>query len=256
MIKKIFYTAVFIISCATLINAQICTPSLLYTTSGVHPDTIINLNKAYATIPYKDTLTVIIPTDTAIGGFPAHIDSMSVVIDSLPSGFTYTPDKAHWKGGTYGCILISGTATHTQANTHNGLYKIIITPHAWGYVTIGSPIPANDVPFDPVKGYKLKIRDTSLSVTNISMPKFEVYQNIPNPFSLKTAIYFSSPNAERCRLTVHNVIGDIVYTQSFNAIAGENKIEFSAADLPSGLYIYKLSNKTQTITKRMIVAGK
>jgi len=246
MIKKLLLTTTLIISGTILLNAQ-CTPDPQYTTPGIYPDTVTNLPHAIATIAYSTTITVVVPVDTFYMGQVINIDSVGITsITGLPTtGFTYTPNtlNGYWHGGISGCVLISGTPTQVQIGTHH------LTINTMTHV-LGFQIP------NAVAGYKIVIDSSSAGIANMNIEKFAVSQNSPNPFSLKTTIEFTSPDAEVCQFTVYNLLGEVVYKQFVNAISGDNKIEFSAASLPSGIYMYQINNKAQTVTRRMIIEGK
>ncbi|MFA4852838.1 MAG: T9SS type A sorting domain-containing protein [Bacteroidales bacterium] len=251
MIKKILFTAAFVISVVIMLNAQPCTPGT-YTTPGIYPDSATNLPHAIATVAYSTTMTAVIPQDTLYMGATVPIDSIGVTsIVGLPTGFNYTPNSAtgYWDGGTSGCVLISSSLGYpTQQQV--GIYPLKI--YVKSCVTIlGNPLYVQD----SVLYYKIIIDSSNAGITDMNKGKFNVYQNTPNPFSLKTTIEFTSPIAEIFQFTVYNLLGEVVYKQSVNAISGDNKIEFSASDLTSGIYMYKLNNKTQTITRRMIIEG-
>jgi hypothetical protein len=242
MNKKIFFTTAFIILGVIILNAQICTPEF-HTTPGIYPDSVTDLPIAYASEAYSTTMTDVIPAAIQV----ATVDSIGITgITGMPAGFSYTPNttSGYWAGGTSGCILISGNPSTAQVGT----YPIVINTLA--VTSIGNfPIPMSN--------YKIVVVDTSGSgIANVNMEKFNVYQNSPNPFSFKTNILFTSPVAEIFQFIVYNLLGEVVYKQSVNANTGNNKIEFSAANLPSGIYMYKLNNKAQTITRRMIIEGR
>ena len=55
---------------------------------------------------------------------------------------------------------------------------------------------------------------------------------------------------------VFNMIGKVIYKDAVKAQRGVNKFNFSASNLPEGVYFYKISNGNHTTTKRMIVASK
>ncbi len=243
MIKKILFSTLIIISGVTLLNAQ-CTPGN-YSLLGIYPDTATNLPHATVSVPYSTTMTVVVPLDTTYSGMTINIDSIKLTsITGLPTGFTYVPNMSSWASEIAGCVLISGTSVTA------GTYPLSINTLIYGKLfTYPMSYPST------VTGYKI-IVDAATGIQYINKEKFNVYQNSPNPFSDKTNIIFTSPLAETYQFLVYNLIGEVVYKRNVNADAGINNIEFSAPVLPSGIYMYKLSNNTQTITKRMIIEGK
>ena len=71
--------------------------------------------------------------------------------------------------------------------------------------------------------------------------QFELKQNYPNPFNPSTKIKFVVPYSAFVSLKVYGVIGNEVATL-VNELksAGNYDVEFSADNLPSGIYIYQL----------------
>lgn len=84
----------------------------------------------------------------------------------------------------------------------------------------------------------------------------ELFQNYPNPFNPVTTIRYYLPAAENAELSVYDVLGRRV-ARLFQGMqtAGEHRVEFDAAHLPSGLYMYRLSTPT-TIRSRMLLLVK
>lgn len=98
---------------------------------------------------------------------------------------------------------------------------------------------------------------------NATLPKYSgnvsdkdgfMTQNLPNPFSNATAIkYFIPENSVSAKLSIMDVTGRTVKTIEIEK-AGSGVINFSADDLPLGIYTYTLySNGEALATKKMIV---
>ena len=85
--------------------------------------------------------------------------------------------------------------------------------------------------------------------------KFELKQNYPNPFNPSTNISFLIPEPGLVTLKVYSILGEEV-AELINEFkeAGIYEINFSAANLPSGIYIAKLStgNNIQTIKMSLL----
>ncbi len=73
--------------------------------------------------------------------------------------------------------------------------------------------------------------------------KFTIAQNYPNPFNPSTTIEFYLSEPALVTLKVYNVIGQEVATvlNSESMEEGNQIIEFSGNDLPSGVYFYRIS---------------
>lgn len=71
---------------------------------------------------------------------------------------------------------------------------------------------------------------------------FSLAQNYPNPFNPTTNISYTLPETGFVNLTVYNSLGEKV-TELVNEVeeSGKHDVTFSAENLSSGLYIYKLN---------------
>jgi hypothetical protein len=61
-------------------------------------------------------------------------------------------------------------------------------------------------------------------------------------------------NGQRFALDVYNIIGQKVVTLASGiARTGSYTVEFDATSEPSGVYLYRLTVGTETITKKMVL---
>lgn len=243
--------AAMLIVSINILCAQPCVPEN-YNSPGIYPDTSVNLPAAYATLPYSGVITVVVPVDTTLPPFgTVQIDSLKITgvtsTPALPASLSWMTNSSGnlWLGGEKGCLVITGTPAHGDTGIYHLTIKTKITG-LFGTVTL---------PFN-YTGFRVIVKDTALGISAINKGKFTLLQNSPNPFPFKTTIGFISPNADVYSFSVIDVLGNIVYNQSVKAVAGPNNFDFSAANMNPGLYLYKLSNKTYSYTRRMIVEEK
>ncbi|RJP62245.1 MAG: M6 family metalloprotease domain-containing protein [Ignavibacteriales bacterium] len=84
--------------------------------------------------------------------------------------------------------------------------------------------------------------------------EYSLSQNYPNPFNPATKIRYQIPEAGWVTLKVYNLLGNEVATLvNEKKNAGNYDVEFSAKNISSGIYIYKLSCGNFSSTKRMIL---
>ena len=89
---------------------------------------------------------------------------------------------------------------------------------------------------------------------NSSQPDFKLEQNYPNPFNPVTKIRYSIPKSNLVTLKVYDVLGKEVSTLVDQyLLAGEYEVKFDASNLPSGVYIYKLSSGNYIKAKKLIL---
>lgn len=95
MQSKLFVVLLFVFSTPILSLAQ-CTPDAGVSTRGAHPAV---MPQACVDLAYNETITVVSPIDTLVGGFVVPIDSMKLgTIGDLPFGFIAECGNANCTG--------------------------------------------------------------------------------------------------------------------------------------------------------------
>ena len=102
---------------------------------------------------------------------------------------------------------------------------------------------------------------------NIKPDNFQLFQNYPNPFNPITKIKFTIPTPPvssplvkgRTKegfvtLKVYDILGrEIATLVNAEKPAGKYEVEFSASNLPSGIYFYQLKAGQYSATKKMVL---
>ncbi len=141
-------------------------------------------------------------------------------------------------------ILIDSTLNkyyHTSFSSGNRVYRIS---------------SKNNDPSQTIKvveGFSSQSDIVFLKTPDNSNQNFEVYQNIPNPFSDKTIIKYRISKDQNIVFTVYDSNGKEIVSRIIEAKKGENQFEFSREKLSAGVYFYKLDDGNSPITKRFIV---
>ena len=110
--------------------------------------------------------------------------------------------------------------------------------------------------------YRLKQIDFNGSFTyspvvnvDFSNLSYKLSQNYPNPFNPTTSISYSIPEKSFVKLEIFNTLGQKVKTLvNGEKESGNYSINFSAENIPSGMYLYKLSTGKFSETKKMLLA--
>ncbi len=91
-------------------------------------------------------------------------------------------------------------------------------------------------------------------VADVIPTQFELRQNYPNPFNPQTTIEFSVLEANDVALEIYNVLGQSVAVLVNERLGvGTYQVTFDGANLPSGVYIYKLTAGNNQAFKKMLL---
>ena len=106
----------------------------------------------------------------------------------------------------------------------------------------------------------VQVIDSTTGVSNHdgTLPaRISLKQNYPNPFNPTTTIAFTIPGEGTLHVTslrVYDVLGREVATLVNGRLAGgEHKVVFGAKELPSGVYIYRLTTSNGYSETRKLV---
>ncbi|MFH1194944.1 MAG: M1 family aminopeptidase [bacterium] len=127
---------------------------------------------------------------------------------------------------------------------------------SYSFEITGNPV---NVLLDP-ENWILKdiVNVTDIPIDGTIPLAFNLKQNYPNPFNPTTTIEFEvnikDTGKVPVQLAVYDVLGNFI-SELFNKItnSGVYRVEFDAADLPSGIYFYKLTSGGFTAVKKMVL---
>ncbi|MEK7255681.1 MAG: T9SS type A sorting domain-containing protein, partial [Bacteroidota bacterium] len=84
--------------------------------------------------------------------------------------------------------------------------------------------------------------------------RFELFQNVPNPFGEATVIGFQLPENSPASLTIFDLSGRVVKEIRGEFLKGYHEISVGKSDLPgTGVFYYRLETPRHTASKKMII---
>ena len=103
--------------------------------------------------------------------------------------------------------------------------------------------------------------DLFMSVTDVDDPdisvlpgSFALLQNYPNPFNPTTTIAYRLATSSAVNLEIFDVLGRVVDSRDLGWLsAGPGEVEFDGSYLTSGVYFYRLSTESGSLTRKMIL---
>jgi hypothetical protein len=102
---------------------------------------------------------------------------------------------------------------------------------------------------------QLQITPTVVAESQTHPAVFLLMQNYPNPFNPNTKITYTLQSNGKVRLSVYDLLGReaVILVNNERKTAGEYVVSFNAANLPSGVYFYKLQTQNYMESKRMVL---
>ena len=98
----------------------------------------------------------------------------------------------------------------------------------------------------------LKDYKTAVKEKGVVARQFGLAQNYPNPFNPTTTIPYTLARTEKVRLAVYDLMGkEVAVLVDGIQSAGSHEAQFTATNLTSGIYFYKLETSDQVLVKKM-----
>jgi len=130
---------------------------------------------------------------------------------------------------------------------HNVRYRVVAVDNS----------SRESVPSLPVTAHVLGGNPNKRSENNNQLNKAVTYslaQNFPNPFNPSTQISYSIALDAFVTLKVYDILGnEVANLVNEKKSAGYYSADFNASDLPSGIYVYKLTSGNFTESKKLIL---
>ncbi len=201
------------------------------------------------------------------------IIGVSKEIEQYGSGTARTTDGGqNWVYTLFDSIGPASTIefrTNTEAWVSLSTNALLLKSIDSGYKYTAYRSPNNswilDINFtDSLSGYGVGefgaiVKYVHDSATTVSdhysvLNNYHLYQNYPNPFNPETNIDFDLLEGGFADLTVFNALGEKVATLVQRYLpAGVHSEKFSARDLPSGIYFYRLGINGYSEIRKMIL---
>ena len=206
------------------------------------------------------------------------IDQMTDEVWVVPNVVIGAKDKIYTLDLITGDVTLVGQTgfgkvTNDMAIDENGvLYGLVGGPGDEGQLieinrTDGTGTLVGNIGYQNVVGiaYSINGDPNSVNGTGIGIPEeYSLSQNYPNPFNPETRIKFTLPVSSKVRLTVYNLLGEVIRTLANNEYeAGEHNVVWNGRDergrgVSSGIYLYKIKangtdGKEYSEIKKMIL---
>jgi len=196
-------------------------------------------NKPYLKINYCYTVPVELTSFTAAAVNDEVELNWRTATETNNQGFQVERMSA---GGSFEQIgYVAGFGTTTEPKT----YSFVDSKLDAGSYTYR----LKQIDFDGTYTYSEEVN------VGVEIPlEYALEQNYPNPFNPSTTIKYSIPEDGFVKLAVYNMLGEEVAT-IVNATqkAGRYEINFNAAGLSSGVYVYRIEAANFTASKKLML---
>jgi len=178
-----------------------------------------------------------------------ELTTLQEFVRQVQRGPVLSPNSGIIPAGTIAEIEVSVDATSLEGGTYEP--HLVLTDGGSLETVVVVPLHLTVVPeLEKVPPPQL----SKQSLGNQIPDKFGLSQNYPNPFNPSTTIKYSIPKVSFVSLKVYNIVGEevsVLVSEQINA--GFYEIEFDAANLPSGVYFYRLQAGSFVETKKMVL---
>jgi hypothetical protein len=149
-----------------------------------------------------------------------------------------------------------GSPHLVQRSAGPGLSAGIVFPRAsrtyfWRVVTSDGK---NEVPSTELRAFSVLFVHPGRQEPEKEKTESVLEQNFPNPFNPSTSIKYTIPKEGHVHLGVFNMLGqEIAVIFDGAQQAGTYEFEFVSADLPSGIYFYRIQAPDFVETRKMVI---
>ena len=163
--------------------------------------------------------------------------------------------------GSWSGVFLSTNNGASWTDENLGIPTIYNTPHSIASIVVhGGYLYAGIPNEDGTSNGGIWRRPLSEMITSVTekenyIPKgFSLSQNYPNPFNPSTTIRYSLPSSAHVKLTIYNMLGQVV-SELVNEEqpAGWKEVRWDASHYPSGVYFYRLEAGNFSDVKKLLL---
>jgi len=198
----------------------------------------------------------------AMGGDPEFGTSQIITTDGgntweyTALGIFYFPFNFDFRTNSEGWVPMGEQRKFLYTSDSGVSWTVIPTPDSTNIVRICFPdsLHGYGIGGDGIIVKYINRGPSNLVEAEESIPDYYLLQNYPNPFNPNTTIKYSIGEEGLVNLAVYNMLGEEVATL-VNTIqkAGKYDVSFSASELSSGVYIYRIETVNFTVSRKLIL---
>lgn len=185
------------------------------------------------------------PTNILVDANAAKLDSIRSIRFHIHSVHSVDPDSGNH---TRNLQFVDSLAARGIFNTFSDITLAPGARHDYGYADIHASKSL-------IKHWETFQKTTSINDNIAAIPNnIELFQNYPNPFNPSTTIKYGLKERTNVELKIFDIIGREVETLvNEERTPGTYESNWNAANLPSGIYFYRLQAGSFVETKKMVL---
>ncbi len=157
---------------------------------------------------------------------------------------------ALFAGTNGGGVFLSTNYGSSWSEVNDGLTNKYVNALAVGGTTLFAGTIPGGLWQRPLSQMITAINDKKDNVPE----KYSLHQNYPNPFNPTTVIGYDMPKAGHIFLRVYDLLGRVVANLvNEKQTAGFHTVTFTADNLPSGVYVYRLQAGNYVEAKKLVI---
>lgn len=150
------------------------------------------------------------------------------------------------------CAVSEVDGSYMFTDLPSGNYTLVSTMLNYNDSKIGFEIAETGTQVAELNVTLTPLTVTGVNDNNSTIKGYALNQNYPNPFNPATVISYQIPQNSLVTVKVYNVLGsEIVTLVNEQQSAGKHYINFNAANLSSGVYLYKIQAGEFSAVKKL-----
>jgi len=191
-------------------------------------------------------------TTAGCGGSGCHTTQSGLVTTEVLNNFQVRVTVSGTTSKVAG-ELVDANGTVVTFNNSTSSNPFILTAPSAGTYTVNAGFKSPSRKWGSASAV-ITVTGVDEQLVGLKPESFQLYANYPNPFNPNTKIKYAISETVYTTLKVYSILGAEVATLiNEEKTPGVYEVNFEAANLPSGTYIYKLEAGSFSQAKKMIL---